>query len=166
MKLFGQKMSAAIKLLTVLPATLKIAWLLLLFGMVAMATGYFTHTPWQSYLGLICLIVGYVIAILDMVNRRRHRGDAAGFYVGATVAPLIALIILAFVALLGAIVLAVQSMIHGFSGSHAIRLLHFLGIVFAFLVVSGIPGFALRPSPNTKTEQDGAGQPATRSESK
>ena len=159
-------MSATIKLLTVLPATLKIAWLLLLLGMVALATGYFTHTPWQSYSGLICLIVGYVIAILDLVNRKRHRDDAAGFYVGATVAPLIAVIILAFVALLGAIVLAIQSMIHGFSGSHAMRVLHFLGIIFAFLVVSGIPGLALRSSPNTKTEQGGGGQPATRPELK
>lgn len=141
-------MSATIKLFTVLPGTLKIAWLLLLLGMVALATGYFTHTPWQSYSGLMALIVGYVIAILDMVNRKRHRGDAAGFYVGATVAPLIAVFILAFVALLGAIVLAIQSMIHGFSGSHAMHLLHFMGIIFAFLVVSGIPAIALKANPN------------------
>ena len=158
-------MNATIHLLKVLPAILKIAWMLLLLGMVALATGYFSYTPWQSYSGIGCLIVGYSIAILDMVNRKRHRGDAAEFYVGATVAPLISMMILAFVALIGAIVLAIQSMIHGFSGSHAMRLLHFLGIIFAFLIVTGIPGLALRVKLNNETE-DGAGQPATRSESK
>jgi hypothetical protein len=152
-------MRRSLSFLRVLPAVLQIAWILLLLGMVALAAGYFTQTPWQSHSGLVCLIVGYVIVILDMMNRKRHRGDAAGFYVGATVAPLIAVILLAFFALLVAIVLAVQSMVYGFSGSHAMRLLHFMGIVFAFLVVSGIPGIALKANPNHHTE-DGTGQPA------
>ncbi|SHJ11982.1 hypothetical protein SAMN02745181_1228 [Rubritalea squalenifaciens DSM 18772] len=143
-----QKMSATINLLRILPATLKIAWLLLLLGMLALAAGYFTHTPWQSYSGLVCLMGGYVMAILDMVNRKRHRGDAARFYVGVALAPLIAVIILAFVALLAAVVLAIHSWIHGFEGSYAMRLLHFLGIVFAFLLASGIPALALRSSPS------------------
>jgi hypothetical protein len=147
-------MIATIKLLTVLPATLKIAWLLLLIGLVALAAGYFTHTPWQSYSGLICLIVGFVIAFLDMEHRKKRRDEASGFYVGATVAPVISVAFVAFVALLGAIVLATQSMIYGFSGSSAMRLVHFLGVLFAFLVVSGIPGLALRSRPDTKTEQD------------
>ena len=131
-------MSATISLLRVLPTILKIAWILLLLGMAALATGYFSHTPWQSYSGLGCLIVGYAIVIVDMIKRKRHRGDAAGFYVGATLAPLIALMILSFVALIGTVFLAIESIIHGFSGSHAMRLLHFLGVILAFLVVSGI----------------------------
>jgi hypothetical protein len=35
-------------------------------------------------------------------------------------------------------------MFHGFSGSNAMRLLHLLGILFAFLVVTGIPRIALK----------------------
>ena len=159
-------MSATLKLLRVLPVFLKIAWILLLLGMITLAMGYFTRTPWQSYAGLGCLIAGYMLVIFDMAKRKRHRGEVAGFYVGTTVAPLIALPILAFAALVGAIVLAISSMIHGFSGSLAMRVLHFLGVILAFLVVSGIPGLALRTSPNTKTEQDGADQPATAPESK
>jgi len=156
----SKKMSDTIKLFTVLPAVLRMAWGLLLFGMVALAAGYFTHTAWQSYTGLGCLILGYVIVILDMLNRRRHRGDAAGFYAAATVAPFIALWVLIFVAFLGAVVLAVQSMIHGFSGTYAMRLLHFLGIIFAFLIVSGIPVLALRACRNAKTEQGADDQAA------
>ena len=152
---FGQKnMRAAIQLFTILPVVLRGAWALLLFGMILLAAGYFTQTPWQSYAGIGGLICGYVIAILDMIYRRRHRGDAAGFYVGATVAPIFALIILLFVGLLGAVVLAVQSIIYGFSGMHAMHLLHFVGLVFAFSIVIGIPALALRATPNDKTEQD------------
>jgi hypothetical protein len=159
-------MRATFILLMNLPTVLKVAWILLFFGMVLLAVGYFTHIPWQSYTGLGCLIFGYVIVIFDMINRKRGRADAAGFYTGATVAPLIALGVLIFIALLGAIVLAVQSMIHGFSGIHAMRLLHFLGIIFAFLIVFGIPRLALRASPDPKTEHGGADQPATAPESR
>jgi hypothetical protein len=146
-------MSATIKLITILPATLKVAWLLLLLGMVGLATGFFTQTPWQSHSGLFCLIFGYVIAILDMVYRKRHRGDAASFYVGAALTLLISVYILAFVALLFAITLAIYSLIFGFSGSSAMRLLHFMGIIFAFLVVSGIPRIALKAKPKNQLEQ-------------
>ncbi|MGC6425559.1 MAG: hypothetical protein ACON5H_01020 [Akkermansiaceae bacterium] len=145
-------MNAIISLLKVLPPFLKIAWVLLLVGMLSLAAGYFTGTPWQSYSGLECLIVGYVMVILDMLKRERRRGDVAGFYAGAILAPLIALMILTFVALLGAIVLAVQSMRDGFSESHAMRLLHFLGILFAFLVVSGISTLAMGARAQKKTE--------------
>lgn len=149
-------MSATIKLITILPTTLKIAWLLLLLGMVALATGFFTQTPWQSRSGLLCLIFGYVIAILDMVYRKRHRGDAADFYVGSTLALLISVYVFYFVAPLFAIALAIHSMIYGFSGSGAMRVLHFMGIIFAFLVVSRIPRIALKAKLKNQTEQAGS----------
>ena len=137
-------MRASLQLFSIIPGVLRLAWALLLVGMVVLAAGYFTHLPSLSYTGLGCLIFGYVIAILDMINRKRHRGGAAAFYVGVTTAPIIALFLLIFVALIGSLVLAVQSLLNGFSATHAIRLLHFTGIIFAFLVVSGIPGMALR----------------------
>ena len=145
-------MRSSIQLFSIIPGVLRMAWALLLIGMVLLAGGYFTHTPWQSYAGLGCLILGYVIAILDMINRKRHRGEAAAFYAGATIAPIIALFCIIFVALVGAVVLAVQSFLNGFSGAHAMRLLHFTGIIFAFLVVSGIPGRALKATKD-RTEQ-------------
>lgn len=147
-------MRASIKLFTIIPGVLRLAWALLLIGMIVLASGYFTHTPWQSYAGLGCLILGYVIAITDMINRKRHRGEASAFYVGAITAPIFALFFLLFVALIGTLVLAVQSLLNGFSETHAMRLLHFLGIIFAFLVVSGIPGLALRAKQKDRTEQD------------
>ena len=48
------------------------------FLRLVLAAGYFTRTAWQNYAGLSCLIFGYVVAILDMINRKRHRGQAAG----------------------------------------------------------------------------------------
>lgn len=159
-------MRASIKLFSIIPGVLRFAWALLLTGMVLLASGYFTYTPWQSYAGLGCLIFGYVIAIFDMFYRKRHRGDASAFYAGATTAPMIASFLILFIALLGALVLAVKSLIDGYSGAHAIRLLHFLGIIFAFLIVSGIPGLAFRAQQKNGTEQDAAEQPATAGESK
>jgi hypothetical protein len=152
-------MRAIGKLLTILPVPLRIAWLLLCAGMVALATGYLTHTPWQSVSGLTALIVGHGIAILDFLFRKKHRKDAAGFYAGATMASLIAVIMLTFTALLGAIVLAVHSWIHGFHASNALRLLHLLAIVFAFLVVSGIPRVALRTGTHASADQDDGDPP-------
>ena len=137
-------MRAIVKLLTILPVPLKIAWLLLCAGTVALATGYLTHTPWQGGSGLMALILGYGIAVLDFLKRKKHRADAGGFYMGATMASMIAVLIVTFAALLGAIVLTIHSWIHGFHVSNVLRLLNLLVIVFAFLVVSGIPRWALR----------------------
>ena len=147
-------MRASIQLFSIIPGVLRFAWALLLIGMVLLASGYFAHAPWQSYAGLGCLIFGYVIAILDLIYRKRHRGEASAFYVGATTAPIIAFFCILFIALFGAVVLAVQTLLNGYSGTHSIRLLHFLGIIFAFLVVSGIPGLALRAQQKDGTEQD------------
>ena len=154
-------MRASIKLFSLLPGVLKGAWGLLLVGMVSLAAGYFTRTPWQSYVGLGCLILGYSIAILDLLNRKRNRDKAAGFYAGAYLAPIATLVLLLLVALIGAIVLAVQSAIHGFSATHAMRMLHFLGIAFAFATVSGIPALALKAM---RDEDNGQG-PEARSDS-
>lgn len=71
---------------------------------------------------------------------------------------LFVLYILAFFALIGAMALAIYSIIHGFEGSRALSLLHLLGVIFAVLIVALIPGVAVRANPNTKTEQDGAEQ--------
>ena len=144
-------MIAPLKLLQALPATLKIAWLLLWTGLLALVAGFFMHVPWQSYSGLGCLIAGFVMAILDMRYRKKNRGDAAGFYLGATLSPVIAVIVLAFVALLFALVIAIQSMMHGFSVSNAMRVLHFMGVMFAFLIVTGIHRLALRSRPDANS---------------
>ncbi|MGJ8695779.1 MAG: hypothetical protein ACSHYF_05635 [Verrucomicrobiaceae bacterium] len=148
-------MRASVKLFSIIPGVLRLAWALLLAGTVLLASGYFMYSPWQSYVGLGCVIFGYLIAIFDMFCRKRHRGEASAFYAGAITAPLIASFLILFIALLGALVLAVKSMISGYSAAHAIRLLHFLGIIFAFLVVSGIPGLALRARQKVK---NGTGQ--------
>lgn len=143
---------SAVRLFAILPAILKSAWALLVLGMIALAAGYFSHIPWLSYLALGCLISGYTIVIIDMIYRRKHRGRAAGFYAASTVAPIVALFVIVFVALIGAIVLAVQSALYGYSKAHALHLLHFLGIIFAFLVISLISGLALQGNPTVEAE--------------
>jgi len=57
-------------------------------------------------------------------------------------------------ALLGAIFFAVYSAFYGFSSSNAMRTLHFLGIVYAYLVVMGIPNAvrAFKAEPENQTE--------------
>jgi len=146
-------MSATTKPITI-PATLQIAWALLLLGFVALSAGYFTQTPWQSLSGLLCFVFGYVIVILDMVYRKRTTSEAASFYGGAIVTQVVSVFILAFMALLGAIFFAVYSAFYGFSSSNAMRTLHFLGIVYAYLVVMGIPnavrGFKAEPKNQTE----------------
>jgi hypothetical protein len=137
-------MTAMIQLFRMLPAVLQIAWVLLFSGMVALGVGYLSHVAWQSYVGLGGLGAGYLMVFLDMRMRKHRRSDAAGFYTGATAAPLIALMMLVVLALFGAGTLAIFSMFHGFSATNAMRLLHLLGILFAFLVVTGIPRIALK----------------------
>ena len=147
-------MSATTKPITT-PATLQIGWALLLLGFVALSAGYFTQTQWQSLSGLLCFVVGYVIVILDMVYRKRPTSDEAFFYGVAIVTQVVSVFILAFMALLVAIFFAVYSAFYGFSSSHAMRLLHFLGIVYAYSVVMSIPiairGF--KAEPKNQTEQ-------------
>ena len=147
-------MSATTKPITI-PATLQIGWALLLLGFVALSAGYFTQTQWQSLSGLLCFVVGYVIVILDMVYRKRPTSDEASFYGVAIVTQVVSVFILAFMALLVAIFLAVYSAFYGFSSSHAMRLLHFLGIVYAYLVVMSIPNVirGFKAEPKNQTEQ-------------
>jgi hypothetical protein len=146
-------MRATTKPITI-PATLQIGWALLLSGFVALSAGYFTQTPWQSLSGLLCFIFGYVIVILDMVYRKRPTSEEAIFYGGAITTQVVSVFALAFVALLGAIFLAIYSAVYGFSSSHAIRLFHFLGIVYAYSVVMSIPNAvrALKAEPKNQTE--------------
>jgi hypothetical protein len=89
-------MSATTKPITI-PATLQIAWALLLLGSVALSAGYFTQTPWQSLSGLLCFVFGYVIVILDMVYRKRPTSDEASFYGVAIVTQVVSVFILAFI---------------------------------------------------------------------
>lgn len=77
-------MHDAIRVLRVLPVVLKIAWLFLVLGMTALAAGFFMRTAWQSQTGLVCLISGYGIVLLDMLYRTKHRGTASGFCARAT----------------------------------------------------------------------------------
>ena len=51
--------------------------------------------------------------------------------------------------------LAVYSAFYGFSSSHAMRLLHFLGIVYAYSVVMSIPNAirGFKAEPTNQTEQ-------------
>ena len=146
-------MSATTKPITI-PATLQIVWALLMLGFVALSAGYFTQTQWQNLSGLLCFVVGYVIVILDMVYRKRPTSDEAIFYGGAIVTQVVSVFILAFMALLGAIFLAVYSAFYGFSSSNATRFLHFLGIVYAYSVVMSIPNAfrAFKAEPKNQTE--------------
>lgn len=125
----------------------------MLLGVIALAAGYFNRSPWQSYLGLGGMILGYGIVILDLFKRKKGRDAAAGFYTAATMAPIFALTMLLLVTLIAALVLAVQSARHGFSATHAIRLLHFLGILFAFAIVSGIPAVALKATQEKQNDE-------------
>ena len=148
-------MSATTKPITI-PATLQIAWALLLLGFVALSAGYFTQTQWQSLSGLLCFVVGYVIVILDMVYRKRPTSDAASFYAAFLLAQVISAFSLAFLIVpLFAICLAILSTIYGFQSSNAMRLLHFLGIVYAYSVVTSIPNAirGFKAEPKNQTEQ-------------
>lgn len=144
----------SLQLFRTLPGALKVIWALLLVGMVMLALGYWRYNPIESYVGLGCLLLGYTCAILDLLLRKSRRQDACGFYVAITVVPLMAFFFTLIVAFLAALVLAYQSLIHGFSSSGAIHLLHFVGVVFAFLVVSGIPALSCRTFRKNGGEQD------------
>lgn len=132
---------------------------------VAVAAGYFAHTPGQSDTGIVGMIAGKVTVIIDMTQKRRHGGEAAGFSAAAAAALLFALMITAMVRPLAAVVPANQPTMHGSSGSHAMRLLHCIGVILPFLIVTGIPGPALRSNPEAGTQPGGTGPPAARSAS-
>ena len=157
-----------LRLVKILPPTLKVSWGFFLIGFLALTVALFTATSWQSYGGLGCLVVGYIVFIIDQINPNRTKGDAAraGFYGGLIGATLVALIGVIVSALILAIVFGVTSLIDKSIPLTVIQSLHIVGVLFAFLVVSGVPRIALKAKNETETEQGGAGQPATRPESK
>ena len=104
----------------------------------------------------------------DGVNPNRTKDDAgrAGFYgglIGTTLAGLIGAIVSALI--LG-IVFGITSLIDKSIPLTVMQSLHIVGWLFALPVVLGVPKLVIKAKNEAVTEQGGAGQPATRSESK
>jgi hypothetical protein len=135
-----------LRLFKILPPTLKVSWGLFLIGFLALTVALFTATSWQSYGGLGCFVVGYVVFIIDGVNTNRTNGDAgrAGFYGGLIGATLVGLIGAIVSALILAIVFGVASLIDRAVPLTMMQSLHIVGVLFAFLVVSSVPRIALK----------------------
>jgi hypothetical protein len=155
-------------LFKILPPTLKVSWGFFLIGFLALTVALFTATSWQSYGGLGCLVVGYAVFIIDGVNPNRTKGDVvrAGFIgglIGATLAGLIGAIVSALIL---AIVFGITSMIDKSIPLTVMQSLHIVGWLFALPVVLGVPKLVIKAKNEAVTEQGGAGQPATRPESK
>ena len=146
--------AGTLRLIRQLPPVAKLSWLLLVTGLILAASGFLMEIPWQGYSGLSCLITGYLLAILDMIFRKRRRTEAAGFYTGLLVAPILATFIFLFVGLLAGVVLLVTSFLHGWSADHGLQMLHYLGILFAFMVIIAIPAIAVRAEPSGEDDQE------------
>ena len=116
-------------------------------------TGYFTRIAWQSFVGSGLLVSGYGLALLDVFLRKKRRDDASTFHIAAIVSPIVGVFLLVLTGFLGAIVLLIHSWIYGYSSTNTLRLLHFLGILYAFIVVTGIVGLASRGAKRRKTDQ-------------
>ena len=132
-----------------LPWSLKLSWGLLWVSVMTLAFGYFLSLAVWSWFGLACLVLGYAWALLDLSGRKAMREVAAPFYVGLVTSPMMALFPGLLLLVLAGVVWVVRSYPDDFSLGQALRLLHFVGILVAFALVSGIGSIALR-SQDTK----------------
>ena len=143
----------SIRLFRSIPANLKLAWLLLLAGTVALFVGLVRPEVTYDLLGLACVVAGLLLAILDWRLRvRRPEGPAAGFHGGLFVSALVSAIVVAWLLLpVTALVWLGMSLLHGFELRPTLALLQFAAVVFLYLTVTGIPRTARR---TTRTRAD------------
>ena len=157
-----------LRLFKILPPTLKVSWGFFLIVFLALTVALFTANSWQSYGGLGCLVVGYIVFIIDGINPNRTKGDAgrAGFYgglIGSTLAGLIGAIVSALIL---AIVFGITSIIEKSIPLTVMQSLHIVGWLFALPLVLGVPKLVIKAKNKAATEKGGVGQPATRPGSK
>jgi len=146
-------------LFKILPPTLKVSWAFFLIGFLALTVALFTANSWQSYGGLGCLVVGYIVFIIDGINPNRTKGDTgrAGFYgglIGSTLAGLIGAIVSALI--LG-IVFGISSMIEKSIPLTVMQSLQIVGWLFALPLVLGVPKLVIKAKNKAVTERGGAG---------
>jgi hypothetical protein len=118
---------------------LRVAWGLLVSGMILVVTGYFTWELWQSWTGLALMLGGAWIVVAELSLRKRDRDAVAKLAAGLLLAFLVAAILFFLMAILGAGVFLVDAFRHGVAWHYAARLLHFAGIGFAFFWIMSVP---------------------------
>jgi hypothetical protein len=147
----------AVRLFASVPVVLKTVWGLLVVGMILLIAGYFTQTAWQSLTGFAVSVVAYAGTGVDMMTRRSRLDAAAAFYTGLTLAMLVSLYVVLLFGFVGAITLAAVSLVDAaeedLNISRGMRMLHFLGVVYATLVVCTIPSIARRVSRDPKARR-------------
>ena len=140
------------RLFRALPGALQFAWGVLWIGVAALATGYFLEEASWSWAGLGCFLGGYGVAIIDLFVRKEKRSEAASFYTAITIAPLLSAFLAIFVLVIAGVVWVIRSLPDDFSAAHALRLLHFAGVLTAFSIATGISSVMRRGEGESEEE--------------
>ncbi|GAA5480084.1 hypothetical protein Hhel01_03606 [Haloferula helveola] len=124
-----------------IPTKLRVAWLLLVVGIILLAIGLIRHALAYDLAGAACVIMGMGISVIDMFVGRKTRGS--GFHGGIFLSALISAIVVGWIVLpLAVIVWGIMSLIHGFEWGPTFGVIRFIGIIFLYLTVAGIPRMA------------------------
>lgn len=114
-----------------LPALLRLVWGMMLLGWPLAFAGMFLRSTWIASTGGGLLVAGFALAVADLLLRERHRDRAAGFHTGLCLGAVTGVVIMAFVAVLCLATYLVVGFVHGFSLAYGLRLLAFMGLLYA-----------------------------------
>lgn len=150
-------LTGSCRLIRDLPLVPKLAWIAMLFGLPLLAYGFLAEQSGAAKAGLAIGGGGYALALVNAFLMRGLPSDGGGGFQAAVVlVSFFSAVVVLAVALLFGLVIAIMAVFDRASASGVIRTLKFLGILYGFLVVSGLPSLALRDGGAT---DEGDGRP-------
>ena len=121
-----------------LPVELRLVWGMMLLGWPLGFGGMLLRSEWAEWTGGGLLIAGFALAVADFRLRQRNRELAESFHFNLLIGAVTGVLVMAFVSVLCLATFVVIGMIHGFSLAFGLRLLAFMGLLYAGGIISTI----------------------------
>src|SRR5690606_31327066 len=123
---------------------LRTAWCILVIGIIIMILSFAWHHASLALAGIICLVVGYLIALLDIFLHRKRRDKLTSLHFYLLLSPILSLFPIIFIALLATLVVLFLSLNQEIAAPGTVRILNFFTVVFGLLIVIGLASFGSR----------------------